>query len=301
MGQLDGRVALVTGAGRGIGAAVARGLAAEGACVMVNDLGATLDGSGADSSPAQEVVDSIVRSKGVALADGTSVTDFEGCAAMIERCVKEFGRLDVLVNVAGILRDRMIFKMTEEDWDAVIDVHLKGTFNTTRHASAWWRDHRGGQFRLINFTSGSGLFGAPAQPNYAAAKMGIVGLTLSCANALRGYGVTANCIAPIAATRMTMSVQPGRTLQQYSEQDRKMAPENVVPPVIYLASTRSDWLTRKVIGAGNGRIALHDDFAVAREIVSATGEWDLPAVFAEMEEAFRGHIEYPNYFDKPRK
>ena len=145
MGQLDGRVALVTGAGRGIGAAVARGLAAEGACVMVNDLGVALDGSGTDTSPAQEVVDSIVRDKGVAIADGTSVTDFEGCAAMIERCVKEFGRLDVLVNVAGILRDRMIFKMSEEDWDAVIDVHLKGTFNTTRHASAWWRDHRGGR------------------------------------------------------------------------------------------------------------------------------------------------------------
>jgi NAD(P)-dependent dehydrogenase (short-subunit alcohol dehydrogenase family) len=268
---------------------------------MVNDLGAALDGSGTDASPAQEVVDSIIRDEGVAIADATSVTDFEGCAAMIERCVAEFGRLDVLVNVAGILRDRMIFKMSEEEWDAVIDVHLKGTFNTTRHASAWWRDHRGGQFRLINFTSASGLFGAPGQPNYAAAKMGIVGLTLSCANALRSYGVTANCIAPIAATRMTMSLRPAQTIQQYSKEDRKMSPENVVPPVVYLASTRSDWLTRKVISAGNGRIALHGDFSVAREIVSATGEWDLPWVFNEMEETFRGHIEYPNVFDKPRK
>jgi NAD(P)-dependent dehydrogenase (short-subunit alcohol dehydrogenase family) len=300
MGLLEGRVALVTGAGRGIGAAAAKGLAAEGACVVVNDLGADVHGEGIDTTPAQEVVDAIVKDGGVAMADGTNVTDFEACEAMIHRTVKEFGRLDVLINVAGILRDRMIFKMTEEEWDAVIDVHLKGTFNTTRHASTWWRENRGGQYRLINFTSGSGIGGAPSQPNYAAAKMGIIGLTLSCANALRPYGVTSNCIAPVATTRMTLTVPTGKTSNQYTAENRKLAPENVVPPILYLASTRSDWLNRKVIGAGNGRISLYEDFAVNREIVSTDGEWDLPGTFDEMEATFKAHLEYPNYFDRPK-
>ena len=229
MGELEGRVAIVTGAGRGIGAAVAEGLAAEGAGVLVSDLGAAVDGTGADRGPAQQVVERIVAAGGTALADTTDVTDFGACEALIRTAVEEFGRLDVLVNVAGILRDRMIFKMTEEEWDAVIDVHLKGTFNTTRHAAAYWRENRGGQYRLINFTSGSGLWGAPGQPNYAAAKLGIVGLTLSCANALHGYGVTSNCIAPVASTRMTATVRRPEAKSTYTPENRRMAPENVVP------------------------------------------------------------------------
>ena len=200
MGVLNDRVALVTGAGRGIGAAIAEGLAAEGAGVVVNDLGVDLEGGGSNAGPAKDVADGIVAKGGTAIHDNTNVTDFDGCEGMIQRTVEEFGRLDILVNVAGIVRDGMIFKMTEQQWDSVIDVHLKGTFNTTRHASTHWRENRGGQFRLINFVSGSGLFGAPAQPNYAAAKMGIIGLTFSCANALRGYGVTSNLIAPVATT-----------------------------------------------------------------------------------------------------
>jgi NAD(P)-dependent dehydrogenase (short-subunit alcohol dehydrogenase family) len=299
MGVLEGRTALVTGAGRGIGAAVASGLAAEGATVMVCDAGVAVDGSGNDAGPAAEVADRIVAAGGKAFADTTDVTDFEACGQLIERAVGQLGGLDVLVNVAGILRDGMVFKMTEEDFDAVIAVHLKGTFNMTRHASAWWRENRGGQYRLINFASLSGLQGAPSQPNYAAAKMGIVGLTFSCANALRGYGVRSNAIAPIAATRMTQGIAGGGSMD-YSAENQRMAPENCVPPVIYLASEQSEWLNRRVISAGNGRISLMSNPVVEREIVSVSGVWDLPTAFAEIEESFKSAVLWPNFFDKPR-
>lgn len=297
--MLDGRVAIVTGAGRGIGAAVAAGLAEAGASVVVSDLGVEVDGSGRDEGPAREVADAIMASGGRAKADSTDVTDFGACEQLIASTVEDFGRLDILINVAGILRDGMIFKMSEADFDAVVNVHLKGTFNTTRHASAWWREHRGGQYRLINFTSASGLFGAPSQPNYAAAKMGIVGLTFSCANALKGYGVTANAISPIAGTRMTTGVSAARASFDY-ESDPKLSPRNVVPPVVYLASERSGWLTRRVIFAGNGRISLLSNPEVTREIVSSTGTWDEAAVYDEMEEAFKSAILWPNIFDRPR-
>jgi len=299
MGVLDGRVAIVTGAGRGIGAAVATGLAEAGATVVVSDLGVSVDGTGVDEGPAHEVAAAINAAGGTARADVTDVTDFAACERLVATTTDDLGRLDILVNVAGILRDRMIFKMDEADWDAVINVHLKGTFNTTRHASAWWREHRGGQYRLINFTSASGLFGAPSQPNYAAAKMGIVGLTFSCANALAPYGVTANAISPIAGTRMTQGIGGGRASFDY-DNDPKLSPRNVVPPVVYLASDRSAWLTRRVIFAGNGRISLLSNPEVTREIVSVTGEWADDSAFAEMEEAFKSAILWPNIFDRPR-
>lgn len=299
MGVLDGRTALVTGAGRGIGAAVAEALAAEGAAVMVSDLGVEVDGTGADPGPADEVVARITAAGGTAKADATDVTDFDACAALVERSARELGGLDVVVNVAGILRDGMVFKMSEANWDAVVDVHLKGTFNVTRHASAWWREHRGGAFRLINFTSLSGLQGAPSQPNYAAAKMGIVGLTFSCANSLRQYGVTANAVAPIAATRMTQGIGDGAS-QDYSAAEGRLSPRNVVPPVVYLASERSDWLNRRVIFAGNGRISLMSNPVVEREIVTTGDTWELEDAFAEMEESFKSAILWPNFFDKPR-
>ena len=295
MGILNDRVALVTGAGRGIGAAVAEGLAAEGAGVVVNDLGVDLEGGGTDAGPAKEVADRIVANGGTAIHDGTSVTDFDGVEAMIQRTVKEFGKLDILINVAGIVRDGMIFKMTEQQWDSVIDVHLKGTFNTTRHASAHWRENRGGEFRLINFISGSGLFGAPSQPNYAAAKAGIVGLTFSCANALRGYGVTSNLIAPVATTRMTEGLGAQGSFN-YSPDNKQLAPENCVPAIVYMASAQSSWLNRRVVSSGNGKIGLHANFDMQCELEASAddGVWTNEEAAKAMEANFKDAEEQMN-------
>lgn len=298
MGVLNGRRALVTGAGRGIGAAVAEGLAAEGATVMVSDAGVAVDGSGHDTGPAESVVAAINGLGGKAFSDTTDITNFAACEELINRAAATLGGLDIMVNAAGILRDGMVFKMSEQDFDSVIAVHLKGTFNLTRHAAAWWRENRGGQYRLINFTSMSGLQGAPSQPNYAAAKMGIVGLTFSCANALKGYGVRSNAIAPIAGTRMTQGIKGGGSMD-YSPANKRLSPENVVPPVVYLASEQSEWLNRRVIFAGNGRISLMSNPVVEREIVSASGTWDIPTAFAEIETSFKEAVLYPNIFDKP--
>jgi NAD(P)-dependent dehydrogenase (short-subunit alcohol dehydrogenase family) len=208
MTRLDGRVAIVTGAGRGIGRSVALLLARRGAAVVVNDLGAAVDGSGSDATPAQQVVKEITEAGGKAVANGADISDHAAAEGLVRDAIEGFGRLDVLVNVAGILRDRMVFNMAEQEWDDVIRVHLKGTFNTTKFAAAHWRSLReeSAQNRIINFTSVSGLHGSPGQPNYAAAKMGIVGLTYSSANALAKYGVTVNAISPGAATRMTATV-----------------------------------------------------------------------------------------------
>ncbi|OBK35621.1 short-chain dehydrogenase [Mycobacterium sp. 1245111.1] len=298
MGVLDGRKALVTGAGRGIGAAVAEGLAAEGATVLVSDAGVAVDGSGHDAGPAETVAAAINERGGKAFSDSTDITDFAACEELITRAAATLGGFDIMVNAAGILRDGMVFKMSEQDFDSVVAVHLKGTFNLTRHAAAWWRENRGGQYRLINFTSMSGLQGAPSQPNYAAAKMGIVGLTFSCANALKGYGVRSNAIAPIAGTRMTQGIKGGGSMD-YSPENKRLAPENVVPPVVYLASEQSEWLNRRVIFAGNGRISLMSNPVVEREIVSASGTWDVASAFTEIETSFKEAVLYPNIFDKP--
>ena len=295
MGKLDGRVAVITGAGRGIGAAVAETFAREGACVVVNDLGAPMEGGGIDKGPAQEVADKINGAGGKAVANTADVTSFDETHGLIQTAVDEFGKLDILVNVAGIIRDGMIFKMEEDQWDSVIAVHLKGTFNTTRHASSHWRDNRGGQYRLINFVSGSGLYGSPTQPNYAAAKMGIVGLTFSCANSLGGYGVTANCIAPVAYTRMTASLEGKATVMNYSPHNPRISAANVVPPVLYLAMERSDWINGRVIESGNGSIGLFSNPVMTRQ-VTKDGVWDLDEAINEMETSFRSAIQQPNPF-----
>ena len=296
MGALEGRVALVTGAGRGIGAAVARTMAAEGAAVVVNDLGVEVDGTGGDESLAAKVAQEIRDAGGQAVANSGDVADFAQAGQMVQQAVDEFGRLDVVVDVAGIVRDRMLFNMSEEEWDAVVRVHLKGTFNTSRHAAAYWRANRGGAYRLINFTSGAGLFGSPGQPNYAAAKMGIVGLTLSAANALARYGVTANAISPTAATRMTETIPDDKAEGMRKPDAKDMAPEHVAPPVIYLASERSGWLTGRVIGARGRRITLYSNYEVDREIVATDG-WSLEAVFSEFETTFRDAVERRGRFD----
>jgi NAD(P)-dependent dehydrogenase (short-subunit alcohol dehydrogenase family) len=285
MARLDGRVAIVTGAGRGIGRSVARLLASEGASVVVNDLGAAVDGSGQDTGPAHDVVAEIAEAGGKAVANGADVSDFAAAENLVQTAIEQFGRLDVLVNVAGILRDRMVFNMTEQEWDDVIRVHMKGTFNTTRFASAHWRSLReeSAQNRIINFTSVSGLHGAPGQPNYAAAKMGIVGLTWSSARALAKYGVTVNAISPGAATRMTDSVPTERRRTRPGED--VWSPDNVAPIVAYLASERSGWITGRIIHASGYEVALYSNPEPVVRIVG-TGPWEADALTEQVERSF---------------
>ncbi len=286
MGRLDGRVAIVTGAGRGIGRSVALLLAGQGASVVVNDLGAALDGSGGDAGPAQQVVAKIGDAGGKAVASVADVSDHAAAEALVAAAVEQFGRLDVLVNVAGILRDRMVFSMSEPEWDDVIRVHLKGTFNTTKFAAAHWRSLRdeSAQNRIINFTSVSGLHGSPGQPNYAAAKMGIVGLTYSCANALGRYGVTTNVISPGAATRMTESV-PAERRRATTASDAERSPDNIAPVVAYLASEQSGWINGQIVSARGYEVALYNSPEPVIRIVG-TGPWDLDALADQVERSF---------------
>ena len=243
MGMLDGRTALVTGAGRGIGRGIALALAAEGAKVVVNDLGAKLDGEGKDASPADVVVKEIQKEGGTAAANYGSVADWDQAHAMVEQVMKLWGRIDILVNVAGILRDRMIFNMSKEEWQAVLAVHLDGTFYCSRAASVHMREQKYG--RIISMSSVSAL-GAPGQPNYGAAKMGIIGLMYSTANGLAKYGVTANSIMPSGATRMIDSTPRGRAyFEQHGKWPSEAAvgtatdPDNVAPLAVYLASEQA--------------------------------------------------------------
>lgn len=285
MARLDGRVAIVTGAGRGIGRSVARLLASEGASVVVNDLGSAVDGSGHDSGPAHDVVAEIAEAGGKAVANGADISVFAAAENLVQTAIEEFGRLDILVNVAGILRDRMVFNMTEQEWDDVIRVHLKGTFNTTRFASAHWRSLRdeSAQNRIINFTSVSGLHGAPGQPNYAAAKMGIVGLTWSSARALGKYGVTVNAISPGAATRMTDSVPTDR--RRTRPEVDEWSPDNVAPIVAYLASERSGWITGRIIHTSGYEVSLYSNPEPVVRIVG-TGPWQPDALAEQVERSF---------------
>ncbi|HYX59804.1 MAG TPA: SDR family NAD(P)-dependent oxidoreductase [Streptosporangiaceae bacterium] len=285
MARLDGRVAIVTGAGRGIGRSVARLLASEGASVVVNDLGSAVDGSGHDSGPAHDVVAEIAEAGGKAVANGADISVFAAAENLVQTAIEEFGRLDILVNVAGILRDRMVFNMTEQEWDDVIRVHLKGTFNTTRFASAHWRSLRdeSAQNRIINFTSVSGLHGAPGQPNYAAAKMGIVGLTWSSARALGKYGVTVNAISPGAATRMTDSVPTDR--RRTRPEVDEWSPDNVAPIVAYLASERSGWITGRIIHSSGYEVSLYSNPEPVVRIVG-TGPWQPDALAEQVERSF---------------
>ena len=290
---LTGRVVVVTGAGRGIGASVARALGAQGARVLVNDLGTAVDGTGAHAGPAGEVAGQIRAAGGQASVNRDDVSDFDGAGRIIDQAVSEFGRLDVLINAAGILRDGMIFKMPPQDWRAVIEVHLNGTFNTTRHAAAYWREQRDpdGSFRLINFTSGSGLHGAPGQPNYAAAKLGIVGLTYSCANALGRYGVTANAVAPQAMTRMMDGIpDPEQRIPRHILESG--SPDNVVPVVAYLASDRSGWCTGQVLAARGLDIGLYSKPEVIR-LITAPEPWDLETAFGLIERVIRPAVAGP--------
>jgi NAD(P)-dependent dehydrogenase (short-subunit alcohol dehydrogenase family) len=291
--RTSGRVAVVTGAGRGIGAAVARRLAAEGMRVVVNDLGVAVDGSGPDVTPAQQVVDEIRAAGGVAVASTDDVADHAAAKQILDTALDAFGQLDVVVNVAGILRDRMIFNMGEDDWDAVVRVHLRGTFNTCKWAAVHWRGigNPDGNYRLINFISRSGLYGAPGQPNYSAAKMGIVGLTFSCANALTRYGVTSNAVAPAAVTRMVQTVDPVQLGQSWHDKALdEQSPENVAPSVAYLAREASSWLNGRVIAASGYQVTLYSNPEPIRE-VATNGPWNVDDLGWMMERSFRPAVE----------
>src|SRR5438874_3569257 len=254
MPDLGGKVAVVTGAGRGIGRSHALSLAEAGARVVVNDLGVSLAGEAADS-PAQEVVDEIVGAGGEAVADGENVADFAGAQRLVEHAVEAFGRLDILVNNAGILRDRMLVNMEEDEWDAVIGVHLKGHFAPTRHAAAHWRERsKAGEElrgRVINTSSPSGVFGNVGQANYGAAKAGIAGFTIIVAQELQRYGVTVNCLAPNARTRMTEETfQMGPPEEGFDPLD----PANISPLVVALAADEAQQITGQVFHVWGGAI-----------------------------------------------
>jgi NAD(P)-dependent dehydrogenase (short-subunit alcohol dehydrogenase family) len=249
-GLVEGRVCIVTGAGRGIGREHALMLAAHGAKVVVNDLGGAADGEGADASPAQQVVDEIVGMGGEAVVNADDVSDFAAAERMVRQAVEAFGRLDVLVNNAGILRDRMLVNMTEAEWDAVVKVHLKGTFAPSRHAAAYWRDLvKAGETvdaRIVNTTSVSGIYGNPGQTNYGAAKSGIASFTIIAARELGRYGITVNAVAPSALTRLTAPLMAGRLSEEEME---TQSPRWVAPIVTWLASTESRGVTGRVFEA----------------------------------------------------
>jgi len=261
VGICDGRVVIVTGAGGGLGRAHALAFAKAGASVVVNDIGTSREGDGASAAPAQQVVDEIVAAGGRAVANTDDVADWDGAQRLVQAAVDSFGRLDVLVNNAGFLRDRMLAGMSVEEWDAVIRVHLRGHFCTLRHAAAYWRDEakagRAPDARIINTSSGAGLMGSVGQGNYAAAKAGIVGLTLNAAAELARYGVTANAIAPAARTRMTEVAMPDMMKAPDSGFDA-MAPENVSPLVVWLGSAESKDVTGRVFEVEGGLVSVAD-------------------------------------------
>jgi NAD(P)-dependent dehydrogenase (short-subunit alcohol dehydrogenase family) len=252
----EGRVAVVTGAGRGIGREHALLLAAHGAKVVVNDIGAAADGTGLDSSPAAATVADIRAAGGEAVVNGDDVSDWAGAKNLIDQAIKEFGRLDVLINNAGILHDRMLANMSEAEWDAVIKVHLKGTFAPTHHATGYWREQskavgRPVDARIINTSSSSGLYGNPGQTNYGAAKAGIAAFTIIAARELRRYGITVNAIMPHAQTRMTEGL---RTVTE--EVRAKRDPRWVATLAVWLASTDSREVSGRVFEAGGGILAV---------------------------------------------
>src|SRR5438067_8364083 len=286
MPNLSGKVAIVTGAGRGIGRSHALALARAGAKVVVNDLGAGLAGEGSDPGPAEQVVEEIRAAGGEASTNGENVADFAGAERLVQQAVDEFGRLDILINNAGILRDRMIVNMTEEEWDSVIAVHLKGHFAPTQHAAAHWRERsKAGEdvrARVVNTSSPSGVFGNVGQTNYGAAKAGIAGFTIIAAQELQRYGVTVNCLAPNARTRMTEDTfDMGAPPEGFDPLD----PSNMSPLVVALSADDAQGITGQVFHVWGGAINALQGWT-AGELFERAERWDADALLGELLERF---------------
>ena len=290
MGLLDGKVAIVTGAGRGIGRAEALLMASEGASVVVNDLGGDWTGEGKDDRPAQQVVDEVAAAGGTAVANYDDVADWEGGQRLVNAAIESFGGLDILICNAGILRDRMTFNMTEEEWDAVIRVHLKGHFNPVRWASAYWREEtkrtgspHGG--RVILTASESGLYGNAGQINYAAAKLGIASMGIVLSRELARQGVTANVIAPRARTRLTEntfgSIGTGTAQGGFDQWD----PDNVAPWVVWLCTDEAKDITGQCFVVGGGRVELIQ-MPTPVSVIEKDGRWSLDELGAKAKELF---------------
>ncbi|HEX2051619.1 MAG TPA: SDR family oxidoreductase [Actinomycetota bacterium] len=287
MASLDGKVAIVTGAGRGIGREHALALARAGAKVVVNDLGGSSAGEGHDAAPAQRVADEIVAAGGAATANFDNVADFQGAANMVKQALGDFGRLDVLVNNAGIIRDRMIVNMSEQEWDAVVAVHLKGHFAPTRHAAAYWREQSkaGNQVngRVINTSSPSGVFGNVGQTNYGAAKAGIAAFTVIAALELGRYGVTVNCLAPNARTRLTE--QTFGNIPAPEGGFDPMDPANIAPVVVALASDEAQGITGQCLFVYGGVVNVLRGWD-SGTVLSKDGAWEPDELLAKLTEAF---------------
>ena len=278
----EGRVAIVTGAARGVGKENALLLAKEGARLVGNDLGGAVDGTGADATPAQEVANEIIAGGGEAVVNGDDVSSWDGAKNMIDQAIDTYGKLDILVNNAGILRDRMLVNMTEQEWDAVIQVHLKGTFAPSRHAAAYWREKSketgepvGG--RIVNTTSTSGIYGNMGQTNYGAAKAGIAAFTIIAARELRRIGVTVNAISPSAYTRMTEGLR-----ELSDEEIAGRHPKSVAPAVVYLCSEEAEDLTGRIIQAGGGMVAVCEGWRRGAEMEQMADPSELGVHLREM-------------------
>jgi NAD(P)-dependent dehydrogenase (short-subunit alcohol dehydrogenase family) len=286
VGLLDGKVAVVTGAGRGIGRAEALLLASEGASVVVNDLGGARSGEGNDSRPAQEVVEEIEAKGGKAVANFDNIADWKGGEALINQAIEHFGGLDILVNNAGILRDKMSFNMDESDWDAVINVHLKGHFVPSRFAAAYWRQKskasgEPANAKIINTSSESGLYGNAGQLNYAAAKAGIAAMTIVLARELERFGVRVNAIAPVALTRLTEDLM-GAAPESAKE---SLAPENVAAAVGWLASDLSGGVSGQVVKVQGGVVQIVQGWRPASTL-NSDAPWTVESIAAGRDTLF---------------